>query len=477
MAYDRSDHRLPGTSRVGRDGRGRRAGSVVAADSLGRALLGASAAAITYPGGPTPPRYGGTAAMTPDETARRAVALADAVLVDAEAVAAWIVAHYPAPGDGSAHTSDASFPAVVIGSPHGAAAHLAATLGGPWLPAGFEFAVRWPGGAVADPVEALNHGLAVTRRVLAANPDLAVRQVHDPVLRGRAAGTTVTLVARWRRLPRAYREFLAGRLRPGAPVLLVSDARSWPAFDLGDRASFQLGSPIAGLEPEDYLAAGPDLRQALRLAGGDPDRWCPLMFAPMEEFAEHGPEQGFEADLRALAAASGRPAHTVLYPRPSALSAAVAEAIRAWLADEGKLDDRLAVECGRLLDPAQTLRSGLVPYWCESALRAEVSDAEWWLAGSRPFRSIDVLVEPPGRPSSVIAPAPQWSAIARFGGARGAVDRAGLRDYPYGALSTRHASLVLGGHFDDLPQPAPLDPDAAVKSLTIAGRPLGLLVA
>jgi hypothetical protein len=285
------------------------------------------------------------------------------------------------------------------------------------------------------------------------------------------------MVARWRRLPPAYREFLASRLQPDAPILLVHDARSWPVFNLGGRATFQLGTPVAGLEPEDYLAAGPDLRQAVRLAGGDPERWCAPPLASMEEFAEHGPEDGFADELTDIADTSGRTLHTVLYPRPSALSAAVAEVVRDWLAEAGKLDDRLAVECGRLLDVAQTLRTGLVPYWCESALRTEVTDAEWWVAGSRRFRSIDVLVEPPGRPSSAVAPAPQWNAVASFGAAHGAVDRAGLRGYPYGVLPTRHAKVALSGHFADLPQPPPLDSTRAVKGLMMGGAGEGLLVA
>lgn len=389
--------------------------------------------------------------------------------IDAESVASWYVGHYPPRGR-------SPYPAVVIGSPHGAATHLAAAMGAPWLPSGFEFAVNWPEGSAAEPARALRHGVAVARRLISANPEIAVRQVHDPVLWGAAAGTTVRLFARWRRVPAAYREFLRTRLASGGTVLLVRDARAWPVFDLGAGMSYQLGSPAAGLEPEDYLCAGPDLRQALRLAGADPGRWYPpAATLPVEGFAEQGPEQGYEEDLRSLATAGGWQLSGVLYPRPATLSIPVAELIRGWLAASGRADDRLAVECGRLLDPAQTLRSGLVPYWCESSLRSEIADAEWWLAGSRRFRTIDVLVEPPGRPSSTVAPIPQWRAISWFATVRGTVDRTGLRCYPYGSLSARHAAVVLSGHPDDPPGLPRLGTDLAVRGLAEAGRRLGLL--
>lgn len=457
---------------------------VAASDSLECVLLRATARALGARGGSEPEQplgvSGPCAASTEREDAqvrdatRRALTAAATTGLDAEAVAAWVVGHYT-PGS-RRWAAGPPYPAVVVGSPHGAAAHLAATLRAPWLPAGFEFSVRWPEGVPDDPSLALEHGAGVARRVLAANPGLSVRQIHDPVLRGRAAGTTVTLSARWRRVPRAYRAFLSSCLAPAAPVLLVSDDRRWPVFDLGGGLSFQLGSPSAGLEPEDHLSAGPDLRQALRSAGADPYRWTTPKAVLTDGLAEHGPNGSFAADLARLTGLDGRSLRPVRYSRPSALSMAVAQVIRDWLIEAGKDGDRLVIGCRRTLDPAQALRAGLVPYWCESALRSEVADAELWLAGSRPFASVDVLVEPPGRLSSVIAPIPQWRALAWFGRRRGQVDRTALRSYPYGALPARHAAVVLSGHSDDLPPAPTVPPSAAVAALAGAAATAGLRV-
>lgn len=482
MAFDNVSNPVPVAGPVPGRGPALVPDAAVTQDSLGRLLLTVTARALGGAEGtsldtlPGLSRAGGSTSISAEQTraevcTRRALAAEAVEQVDGQDIAAWIVAQY-----GAAPLST-PYPAVVIGSPHGSAAHLAATLGAPWLPSGFECSVRWPDGAVEEVGGALHHGSSVADRILAGNPDLAIRQVHDPVLRGRVAGTTVALFARWRRVPEAYRALIERRLAPGAPILLVSDDREWPALDLGGGRSFQLGCPLTGLEPEDYICPGPDLRQAVRLAGGDPYRWIPpaacLTFGP----GEHSVDPEFEADLRTLAGASSGPGpdpgpeldpgpgpgsggwrvERVGYPQPAALSGAVAEFVRDWLAETGRDDGRLVVECGRLLDPAPVLRAGMVPYWCEGSLRTELTEAEWWLAGSRRFHSVDVLVEPPGRPSSVIAPVPQWRAVAWFGSRHGAVDRSGLRGYPYGALPTRHASVVLGGRSGEPPE-GPVEP-------------------
>ena len=71
---------------------------------------------------------------------REAVPLEHVDRIDAGDVAAWMTGRYPA----------GPYPAVVLGSAHGGAAHLAAALGAPWLPTSFTVTVPWPGGSVGD---------------------------------------------------------------------------------------------------------------------------------------------------------------------------------------------------------------------------------------------------------------------------------------------------------------------------------------
>ncbi|PGH45182.1 hypothetical protein COO58_12675 [Micromonospora sp. WMMA1996] len=450
---------------------------VVAAGSAARLLVAATARALRgddcgdlghpaalsrLPGTPEPVRR----AAAGRAAGRAALSAAQVARVDAERVAGWFVDQYP----------DRRWPGAVLGSPHGAAAHLAVALGVPWLPAGFELAATWSRGAVDRPDRAYDHGAALAGRLLAGNPRLHVRQVHCPASRGAAAGATVTLTARWRTLPTAYAGFLADRLEPAAPVLLLHDARTWPVRDTGDGHSFQAGCPSSGLDPVDFHPDAHGLRQVLRAAGGEETRWAAPEVTLPAAFAAHGVESGFEHAAREWGDRHGHPLHRVVVPQPDVLSAATADLYRRWLRRAGKTGDRLVVECGRLLDPGQVLRAGLVPYWCENATRRRVEGAEWWLAGSEPFTSVDVLPEPPGLRSPALAGLPQWLAVAGFGRRRRALDRGAARGYPVTSVPTRRATEVLRNQPCDLPAPPPLRMAEALAALRDSGAHQGLLV-
>lgn len=450
---------------------------VLAAGSTVRILLGATVRGLRgddcadlgpagglsrFSGAPEPVRRAAAARAA----GRLALTPAQVAEVDAETVAGWVTDQYPA----------RRWPGAVLGAPHGAAAHLAVALGVPWLPAAFETTACWSGGAVDRPGAALDHGAALAGRLLAGNPDVHVRQVHCPASRGAAAGATVTLAVRWRSLPGAYARFLADRLEPGAPVLLLDDGRTWPVRDEGQGHSFQVGSPASGLDPVDFHPDAHALRQVLRSAGGDSARWEPPEVTSPQAFAEHGVESAFAHALGTWAGRHGHPVHRVLAPQPDALSAATADLYRQWLRRAGKTGDRLVVECGRLLDPGQVIRAGLVPYWCENATRRRVDAVEYWLAGSEPFSSVDVLPEPPGVRSPALAGLPQWLAVAGFGRRRRALDRGSARGYPVATVPTRRATEVLRNQPYDLPAAPPLAMTDALAALREAGAAQGLLV-
>ncbi len=416
---------------------------VVCRDSIERSLLdAASRAAQQQPCDdldrlPVLGRHGGLVdpqrrGAIIDAAHANAVPAEVAERVDVDAVAAWIVEHYPAP----------SYPAVILGSPHGGAVHLAAALGAPWLPTGFTITVRWADGAPDDWGGALEYGATVAARIIAANPTVTVRQVHDPLRRGPMCGTSVTLHVRWRRLPAAYRTFLRTRLHPGAAALLLRDTRTWPVLDLHRGHTFQIGSPVGGWEAGDYTKANPSFSHLLNELGGT--RWVAPDPDLPRRYAEYSGEPELEPDLRQAIADTGRPTHRVLYPNPETLSVCVADLYREWLdRGRGSGEDRCVVETERLLDPWQVLTAGLVPYWCESASRRAVAGAEWWLAGSSRFDSVDVLPAPPGSTSDAYAALSQWRAVASFARSHGRVDREAIRRYPLLPLPTSHAAEAL----------------------------------
>jgi hypothetical protein len=450
------------------------ADTVVCPDSVGRSLLELAARAARgrsaegldrvpvlgrRPGVPMELRckalaYEARAEALPLEAAHR---------LDVDAVAAWITAHYPAP----------AYPAVVLGSPHGAAVHLAAALGAPWLPTGFTVTVPWPEGSVGDWACAMEQGAQVAEDLVAANPAVTVRQVHDPVLRGFLCGSTLSLHVRWRMLPRAYRDFLRSRLDPDGTSMLLRDIRTWPALDVTAGHTFQIGSAVSGWNPEDYSMDNPAFGRLLESVGGE--RWqAPCLGTPLR-YAETAGDPELEADVRRTAAETSRPTHRVLYPRPEALSACVADLYRVWLQSEHGGGEECVVETGRMLDPWQVLTAGLVPYWCESASQQAVDAAEWWLAGSGGFEGVTVLPEPPGTACDAHADAGQWRSVAGFARSRRTIERGALSRYPLFPLSTGHVAGVLSA-LPGRPVPPRMRTAQALGSLRATGAALGLLV-
>lgn len=382
--------------------------------------------------------------------------------LDAAAVAAWIAGRYPA----------RSYAGVLLGSPHGAAAHLAAALDVPWLPSGFTVSLPWPGGRVGDWAGALDWGAFVAERFLAGNPDVTVRQVHDPLQRGGLCGSTLTLQVRWRRLPAAYREFLATRMAPGGVALTLRDLRTWPVHEVAPGHSFQIGSPVSGLPAGDYTVD--DLRFRRLLAGLGESRWATPPDAVPARHAELAVEPGFDEDLRCC----GTPSHGVLYSSPSVLSAFTADLHRQWLRDEGPSADRCVVETGPLLDPWHVLTAGLVPYWCESAALRGVDAAEWWLAGSEAFDAVTVLPQPPGVQSEAYATLPRWRALAAFARTRPHVDTLAMTRYPLLPLPAARATsaLALMEPADPVPPPR-MQVAGFLAALRSSGPGAGLVVA
>jgi hypothetical protein len=449
-------------------------GRVICADSVGRTLL-AMAVPPEQRRGPFLQRVPvlGRHGVLPEQLRRAALAakaVEEAVPlnridhIDADAVAEWIVNRYPA----------ATYPAVVLGSPHGAAVHLAAACGAAWLPTTFTVTAPWPGGSPADWVAAKEWGAGLAARILARNPGITIRQVHDPVLRGSLCGATVSMQLRWRTLPPAYRTFLSHRLAPGGASLLVRDLRSWPVTEGPPGYGFQVGTPTSGWTSENYRPDSLAMARLLRSLGADdqPAR-C---IGTSRRYAETSGEPALEPELRQIAATTGAARHRVLFRDPHRFSGAVADLYRAWLRPSAG-GRRVVVGSGRMTDPWRAVQGEMVPYWCESSSRSATDAAELWLAGSEPFDSIDVLPDPPGTFHDDVTTLAQWRAVAAFARREGTVDALLAGRYPVLPTAAGRATLRLWTAEADPGRAGPLPVHEAVRWLTDNGPALGLLVA
>ena len=330
--------------------------------------------------------------VLPDALRRRAYAMASGregvpphrlAGIDMERVAAWVAGQYP----------ERRHPAVLLGSSNGALTHLAAACGIPWLPQTMLVPVRRPGADPEDYISAARFGEQHARSLLDLNPGIQLHHMHDANQDTLSASQMAYFRVKWRRLPAAYRQFLEHRLRPGAPVVVVRDASTWPVTTCGDRHVFQVGAQ-GGMTPEEYLE-GPGVPA--------PDDTAPE--------AEWGFAESLLEPVRSWAEASGHPVVEVRYDHPQHPAGVVADTMRRWLRDRGEHAERLLVSSFIVHDPWRTITSASVPFWTFFPVLPAAEDLGAYL-DTRAYDDIDVMLFSHGVSSRGLADAGVWQGLA-----------------------------------------------------------------
>ncbi|HSP79628.1 MAG TPA: hypothetical protein VLQ93_13915, partial [Myxococcaceae bacterium] len=181
--------------------------------------------------------------------------------VDSEEMARWMVRHYPL----------RRYPAAALGSASGALVHLCAALGIPWLPQTILIPVR-SHLSPDEPWDGLRFGEAKAPRLLERNPDLQLHHMYDAAQDRLMLRHMTYFRVKWRRLGRAYTEFLARTVEPGGTLFLVECERRWPTTRVGPRHLFQLGA-LGGISPEEYQHGSERVEAYLRRYGVPQQKW------------------------------------------------------------------------------------------------------------------------------------------------------------------------------------------------------------
>ncbi|MFD8493798.1 hypothetical protein [Amycolatopsis sp. NPDC059657] len=321
--------------------------------------------------------------------------------LDLGEVADWLAGHY---------TGDERYPGVLIGSSNGAAIHLGAAAGVPWLPNTVLVPVKWPDNDPDHPRAALDFGRETALPLLHNNPDVALHHMHDGNQDRLMIAAMSYFRLKWLELPRAYQRFLTERLAPGAPIMLLDCTLRWPVTRVAERHYFQTGA-YGGLQPQEYLQGSPAVERFLAEQGSPLRAFdAPEADATAPE-AEWGLSPEFGAAVENWAAEHGHPVHRITFEDPQDLSGPVADLHREWLAAQGVRTNRLLVESFILLDPLGATRAGLVPYWTPFAVRPARDRLAEYLR-DREFTDLEVLLFPHGVRSAGIAEPEDWLALA-----------------------------------------------------------------
>ncbi|MGC9529534.1 MAG: hypothetical protein ACP5G2_02800 [Candidatus Bipolaricaulaceae bacterium] len=254
------------------------------------------------------------------------------------------------------------YPAVVLGSPGGGVAHLAALVGAPLLPV-----CALIGASHAGLPDDLPDYLAAGRRAVAAlSPDdrfeviVHYDPVHDRDLVAHAALVRVRLLG----LPRVYQEFIRRHLVPGGAIILAAGTYDWPQVRLDEGSWLQVGG-LGGLSPDWYL-----------------DRYPPPGEPQLRRESEWGCPESFCQAVRELARAGGQRLVEVRADHPTDFSLLALTAYRAAGAREGMV----LVDCFTTMDARVPKLAGIAPLHLPFPTQDALAFARQALTGESPRR-------------------------------------------------------------------------------------------
>lgn len=337
--------------------------------------------------------------------------------VRAETISEWIVNQYP----------QRRYPAAVIGSSVGAAVHLCAALGIPWLPQTLLISLRHSVDP-DEPKQVLEWAKAPAQRLLAKNPDLYLYQMHDPNQdRLKVPGNTYFRVKRTR-LGTKFKQFLKQNLQPGATLFLLECQYSWLSTQVADRHFFQFGGK-GKLAPEDYFQHSQQIAEFLQQNGSKHRYWEPPAPDGRLPESEWGFEPALRDDVEQFAHQHGYRIRRIVFDFPQDLSPLVADLYRWWYQERGLPSDRLLVE-SFYLQPWWALRLGLVPFWTVFNDRMSAEHLNNYLDTAKPYDEIYMILFSNGLRSLGQASIDEWRSILNRARERGQFIGVNEQTYP-----------------------------------------------
>lgn len=352
--------------------------------------------------------------------------------VSSERLGRWAASQYP----------ERTYPAVMLGSSNGAAVHLCAAMGIPWLPQTFLVPVRRSGVHPDEMMDDLEWGREPGQRLLDANPDLQLHHMHDPNQDRLMVEYMTYFRVKRRTLGEAYERFLAQNLEPGGTIFLLDNDFKWPAKRVADRFYFQPGA-MGGLTPEEYLNGSERVAKYLEYHHSHRRKWDAP--EPDGEFpeAEWGFEPALREDVESFARAHGFKVRRIRYGHPQELAPLVADLYRWWYRRRSMVTDRLIVESFVLMEPYWVLRTGSVPFWCVFPVESSADALEAYLDSTDPYTEIGITLFNHGTESAGLAPVERWRSLADRGRRKGFLIGVDEEEYPldFGSFARFHTEI------------------------------------
>ncbi|MBI2527379.1 MAG: hypothetical protein HYV93_15505 [Candidatus Rokubacteria bacterium] len=369
--------------------------------------------------------------------------------VSGDEVSTWMASLYPR----------RQYPAVVIGSSNGAAVHLWAALGVPWLPQTFLVPVARSGIPPDEPAEEMRWAEPHAETVLQRNPDLELHHMHDPVQDRLMVQRMSYFRFKRRTLGAAYEGFLRECLAPGGTIIVMECGLQWPTTRRGDRHVFQFGA-LGGATVDEMMRGGDRVEAYLRRHRSPRMRWEPPAAEGTSPEAEWGFAPSLREDVERFARRHGHRVRRVMFEQPEDVSPMVADLYRWWYQRLGVADNRLVVDSFILMEPYWTIRTRSVPFWMVFNTEGSLQALERYLGRAPAFDELLLTLFSHGVDSIGLVPIARWRAL--FPRARKRGDFIGVDE----ASFPRDFAVFVRYHFDFLRKISARHPSLPALTIT-----------
>ena len=255
------------------------------------------------------------------------------------------------------------FPTITLGvGMGGTTAHLALSLGGPFLPQAFVLTLK--NGTMTGNVNEYNQlTMPLAKEITRRNSDLMSIQHYDPVHDGWLVRRVNHLRLKLIDLPDEYKGFIKKKLQPGGDVVYLEGKATWKRFRTGERNTFQIGG-WGDISADEFINGSPRLTTFARKEKLSFDHWA-LDGFPQEEGAESewGSEPGFGEALEKFCNTEGYHFHKISFSDPNDFSRLAFKAKRYILEKQGIKPSGSVVEVFSQYDAHIVDQTALLPLW------------------------------------------------------------------------------------------------------------------
>lgn len=276
-----------------------------------------------------------------------------------ESLPKWCASQYP----------ERKYPAIIIGSPNGAVAHLAALLEAPFLTSSFLLGFKHH----MEPDDITSYykfGKEAGNRLLERGSGIEIVTHYDP-LHDRALVKSACLIrVKLKEVPKAYQEFIAGctlanlaeegTVQP--TLILINCDYPWPQYKVGEDSYLQVGG-LGEVSGEEFLA-----------------KWSLDLAQDVRAESEWGCPETFASSVKEFATANGFPLLELKFDHPERYSLL---AYQAYLKAAGVRKTELIMDCFTYLNPYTNVLTGVPSLWLPFNTRDSYVFAEEFLDDKR----------------------------------------------------------------------------------------------